>query len=107
MTGWALPLSTSLPNRSKRIPVLNVCWPFIRRKNVTFELKKCRVKMLRTVPDDEMLSEKPFGCWNCAGTVGNPAAVITESLLAAANVRRMSLPRNSSGVVLLVRYDPT
>jgi hypothetical protein len=32
---------------------------------------------------------------------------MTVSLLAAANVWRMSLPRNSSGEVLLVRYDPT
>ena len=54
-----------------------------------------------------MLSLKPLGCWNWVGTVGKPAAVMTESKFELpASVWRMASPRNSAGVVRFVRKTP-
>ena len=54
--------------------------------NVALPLKIARVNRLRTVPVDGILSEKLRGCWNCVGTVGNPAAAMTTSLFASLKV---------------------
>jgi len=81
MLGLVFPVNTSLPKRSNRMPVLIVCCPANDLYQVVFALKKYRVKMFRSVPAVEMLSTKPFGCWNCVGTVENPAAVMVASLL--------------------------
>src|SRR5262245_35991431 len=62
--------------------------------------------MFRSVPDVEMLSTNPFGCWNCVGTVGNPLVVIVVSLFEPLKMCRIWFPRNSGGVVLSIRYEP-